>query len=80
MNVMILNDAGFWLGGGKAGSGKEMYCEILSNLNVKLGNNVLKLSVGRERGSEADVILLEGFRGRCNTPGGLKGSVYSNAL
>lgn len=62
MNVLILDDAGFGLEGGRGVYGKEIYCEVLAEINIKLGNMVLRVVLGGEKSSSADVITLEGSR------------------
>jgi glycosyltransferase involved in cell wall biosynthesis len=62
MNVLILDDAGFGLEGGRGVYGKEIYCELLAKINEKLGNKVLKVVLGGEKSASADVITLEGSR------------------
>lgn len=62
MNVLILDDAGFGLEGGRGVYGKEMYCEVLARINEKLRNKVHRVVLGGEKSASADVITLEGSR------------------
>lgn len=62
MNVLILDDAGFGLEGGRGIYGKEIYSEILANINLKLGNTVVRAVLGAGSGSNVDVLKIKGSK------------------
>ncbi len=62
MNVLILDDAGFGLEGGRGIYGKEIYSEVLANINLKLGNTVVRAVLGTGSSSNVDVLTVKGSK------------------